>query len=120
MNRKARVITVFLILATAGVSILAIDNAQTMNRNRAEEAKIKEIEERKKAESETDALIGREVGPKYDTEDYENSLEPQYACEDITSYDYNYDNDMLCKNLITGEEIYTSYEGASAYESFSY
>lgn len=120
MNRRARATIVFLTLATIGVSMLAIDNAETINRQRKEEAKIKEIEERKKAESETEALIGREVGPTYDTEDYENSLEPQYACKDVTSYDYNYDNDMLCKNLITGEEIYTSYEGASAYESFSY
>lgn len=36
------------------------------------------------------------------------------TCEDVTSYDYNWDNDMLCTRP-DGSTFYTSYEGANYY-----
>lgn len=36
------------------------------------------------------------------------------SCVDVTSYDYNWDNDMLCTNP-DGSQYYTSYEGARGY-----
>lgn len=35
-------------------------------------------------------------------------------CRDVTTYDYNWNNDMLCTN-IDGSNFYTSYGGASAF-----
>jgi hypothetical protein len=35
-------------------------------------------------------------------------------CRDVTTYDYNWNNDMLCTN-IDGSTFYTSYGGASAF-----
>lgn len=35
-------------------------------------------------------------------------------CTDVTSYDYNWDNDVLCTNP-DGSQFYTSYERASMY-----
>lgn len=35
-------------------------------------------------------------------------------CEDVTSYDYNWDNDMLCTRP-DGSTFYTDYDGARAY-----
>lgn len=37
------------------------------------------------------------------------------SCRDVTSYDYNWDNDMLCTNP-DGSQFYTSYEGAALYQ----
>ncbi len=39
-----------------------------------------------------------------------------WHCVDVTSYDYNWNNDMLCTSS-TGEQRYTSYSGASVLES---
>ncbi|MBM9460467.1 hypothetical protein JK386_11185 [Nocardioides sp. zg-536] len=36
------------------------------------------------------------------------------ACRDVTSYDYNWDNDVLCTRS-DGSQFYTSYEGADAF-----
>lgn len=35
----------------------------------------------------------------------------KYTCVDVTSYDYNWDNDMLCTSP-SGKQFYTSYEHA--------
>lgn len=35
-------------------------------------------------------------------------------CRDVTTFDYNWDNDMLCQGP-DGEPFYTSYEGADAF-----
>lgn len=36
------------------------------------------------------------------------------TCKDVTSYDYNWDNDMLCTSP-DGKQFHTSYEGAQNY-----
>lgn len=38
------------------------------------------------------------------------------TCEDVTSYDYNWDNDMLCMRP-DGSTFYTDYEGAKRFET---
>lgn len=38
------------------------------------------------------------------------------TCADVTSYDYNWDNDMLCTRL-DGTRFYTNYAGADAFLS---
>lgn len=40
----------------------------------------------------------------------------QTTCKDVTSYDYNWDNDMLCTRP-DGSTFYTSYQGARDAES---
>lgn len=40
---------------------------------------------------------------------------PGTTCKDVTSYDYNWDNDMLCTRS-DGSTFYTSYSGARAAE----
>jgi hypothetical protein len=37
------------------------------------------------------------------------------TCEDVTSYDYNWDNDMLCTRS-DGSTFYTDYAGADRFE----
>jgi hypothetical protein len=37
------------------------------------------------------------------------------TCEDVTSYDYNWDNDMKCTRS-DGSIFYTDYEGADRFE----
>ncbi|HWI42103.1 MAG TPA: hypothetical protein VNS81_00685 [Nocardioides sp.] len=45
----------------------------------------------------------------------EKLLEPSGAhCQDVTSIDYNWDNDMLCTRA-DGSQFFTSYDGASAF-----
>jgi hypothetical protein len=39
---------------------------------------------------------------------------PKTTCIDVTSYDYNWDNDMLCTRP-DGTRFYTSYSGAAQY-----
>jgi uncharacterized protein YabE (DUF348 family) len=39
----------------------------------------------------------------------------KWRCLDVTSYDYNWQNDMMCTSS-TGEKRYTSYSGAEALE----
>lgn len=52
--------------------------------------------------------------------DYEDYLSEQNIrldstyCVDVTSYDYNWDNDVLCTRP-DGSQFYTSYEGAKKY-----
>lgn len=41
---------------------------------------------------------------------------PKGSCRDVTSYDYNWDNDMLCTRP-NGSTFYTDYAGAEAYEN---
>jgi len=38
------------------------------------------------------------------------------TCEDVTSYDYNWDNDMKCTRS-DGSVFYTDYDGAARFES---
>ena len=40
-----------------------------------------------------------------------NATEGGYTCVDVTSYDYNYDNDMLCTSP-SGTQFYTDYDHA--------
>lgn len=37
------------------------------------------------------------------------------TCKDVTSYDYNWDNDMLCTRP-DGSTFYTDYDGARKYD----
>jgi len=37
------------------------------------------------------------------------------TCEDVTSYDYNWNNDMLCTRS-NGSTFYTDYAGADRFE----
>lgn len=39
---------------------------------------------------------------------------PKVTCEDVTSYDYNWDNDVLCTNP-DGSTFYTDYAGGRKY-----
>ena len=39
------------------------------------------------------------------------SAKVTYTCVDVTSYDNNYDNDMLCTSS-TGKQFYTNYQHA--------
>ena len=76
----------------------------------------------------TDNLSNKEsgkVGPPVQTmELVDTSSGPQITveepkakttCIDVTSYDYNWDNDMKCTTP-DGEVFYTDYEGAAQYE----
>lgn len=49
-------------------------------------------------------------------EEAEAALNEGGYCEDVTSYDYNWDNDMLCTRP-DGSQFYTNYAGADAYEN---
>lgn len=40
---------------------------------------------------------------------------PKTTCQDVTSYDYNWDNDMFCTRP-DGSTFYTSYQGAEEAE----
>lgn len=59
------------------------------------------------------------TGPPEDFEreqrEYEQSLIPlEGDCADVTSYDENWDNDMLCTRE-DGSQFYTSYDGANRF-----
>lgn len=54
-----------------------------------------------------------------DAEDFtlpEDEMPKKYSCQNVTSYDYNWGNDMYCTSP-DGTGFYTSYEGASYYEN---
>jgi hypothetical protein len=51
-----------------------------------------------------------------DYEDWRAEQSKGY-CTDVTSYDYNWDNDMLCTKP-DGSKFYTSYEGARTFENY--
>jgi hypothetical protein len=42
---------------------------------------------------------------------------PAGTCEDVTSYDYNWDNDMKCTRS-DGSTFYTDYAGAERFERY--
>lgn len=45
-----------------------------------------------------------------------NDVPKKYVCEDITSFDYDWGNDMVC-TAPDGSQFYTSYEGAQYYHN---
>ena len=47
--------------------------------------------------------------------DPSTSASEQGSCQDVTSYDHNWNNDMLCTRL-DGSTFYTNYAGAKDYE----
>ena len=47
-------------------------------------------------------------------DEYKRSNTSTVSCRDVTSYDYNWDNDMLCTRP-DGTQFYTSYDGANQY-----
>lgn len=49
----------------------------------------------------------------YEYDDYPGSS--GVSCQNVTSYDYNWDNDMLCTRE-DGSQFYTDYEGADYYQ----
>ena len=53
---------------------------------------------------------------QYDDGDILAKPEGRYTCTDVTSYNYDWQDDMHC-TAPDGTEFYTSYEGASYYES---
>lgn len=54
--------------------------------------------------------------PEYKDRQMDESIkESSITCHDATSYDYNWNNDMLCVNP-DGSQFYTSYENAKQYE----
>ncbi len=57
-----------------------------------------------------------DLGSNPDESDSEPSdpARTETTCIDVTSYDQNWDNDMLCTRP-DGSEFYTDYEGASKY-----
>lgn len=52
---------------------------------------------------------------QYDDGDILAKPEGKYTCTDVTSYNYNWQDDMYC-TAPDGTHFYTSYEGASYYE----
>ena len=66
------------------------------------------------SETGTDATMSSQVPLTNENEDYDD--ESSGTCIDVTSYDYNWNNDMLCTRN-DGSEFYTDYSGARAFES---
>jgi len=71
-------------------------------------------------------VTGNEDGPSYrEYEPVDDYQPPAYNdpvqgprgwCEDVTSYDYNWKNDMLCRRR-DGSVFYTDYAGAARFEA---
>lgn len=61
-------------------------------------------------------LVGSEVTTEPIDEVIRKGTRIIWRCVDVTSYDYNWNNDMRCKSS-TGETRYTSYSGAARLES---
>lgn len=57
--------------------------------------------------------IMREFEERYEQE--QATEVPEGYCRDVTSYDNNWDNDMLCTDEY-GRQFYTDYAGAGRYE----
>lgn len=61
-------------------------------------------------------LVSTEITKEAVDEVIAKGTKIKWTCVDVTSYDYNWNNDMLCTSS-TGERRYTSYEGARALEN---
>lgn len=53
---------------------------------------------------------------QYDDDDILAKPEGKFSCTDVTSYNYDWQDDVYC-TAPDGTQFYTSYEGASYYES---
>lgn len=97
---------ILLIIAVILLVVLINKNDDNLNENRAAENTISnEAEALPDDTDETPAVTTPKPKPK-----------PKGSCEDVTSYDYNWDNDMLCTRP-DGSTFYTDYAGAEAYEN---
>jgi hypothetical protein len=104
-NIYKAVITVLLIAILVIVTIVIGNNSSPAS-NTASESQI----EANKAHTSTQTDTFTPVSPTPPPASTRKG-----SCKDVTSYDYNWDNDMLCTRP-DGTTFYTDYAGARAYE----